>query len=316
MKILITGTTGFVGSHLAEYIHDNHSGVEIVGTIRKRSLKDNIKHLDYVRFVECDLTDFHAVNRMIAKETPDRIFHLAAQSDVATSFKMPEQTLINNIQCELNLLEAVRNVRERFISLGCDPLIQIAGSSEEYGMVYQDELPISEDNPLRPLAPYAVSKVAQDLLARQYYYSYGIKCIVTRAFNHTGPRRGENFAESSWAKAIVRGSVVKHGNLESYRDYTDVRDMVRAYWLALEKGKSGQVYNICSGKAHKMQNILEMLIKLSGKKDVKTEIDESRMRPSDVPVLQGDSTKFRTITGWKPRISIKQTLIDLLDHWR
>ncbi|MBD3286520.1 NAD-dependent epimerase/dehydratase family protein, partial [candidate division WOR-3 bacterium] len=219
-----------------------------------------------------------------------------------------------NVVGEANLFEACRKA-------GCDPVIQIAGSSEEYGFVYPDEVPIKETNPLRPLSPYGVSKVAQDLLGYQYYKSYGLKIIRTRAFNHTGPRRGDVFVTSNFARQIVsieKGlskPVIKVGNMEAVRDFTDVRDVARAYELAVEKGIPGEVYNIASGKGIKIGELLDMLLSLSSVK-IKTVNDPSRMRPSDVELLVGDITKFTKQTGWKPEIPFKQTLTDTLDFWR
>jgi GDP-4-dehydro-6-deoxy-D-mannose reductase len=211
-------------------------------------------------------------------------------------------------------LEAVR-------SLGANPFIQIAGSSEEYGLVYEKELPIKETNPLRPLSPYAVSKVAQDMLGFQYFKSYGQNIVVTRAFNHTGVRRGEPFVTSNFAKQIAliekgkQKPIIRVGNLEAIRDFTDVRDVVCAYWLALEKCKPGEVYNVCSSKGYKISKLLETLLSYS-KVKVKIEQDPERIRPSDVPVLIGDYTKFREATGWMPKIPFEKTIQDLLDYWR
>jgi len=222
--------------------------------------------------------------------------------------------LTTNIIGQLNIFEAIRHT-------GINPRIQIAGSSEEYGLVYPNELPIRETNPLRPLSPYAVSKVGQDLLGYQYFMSYKLNIIRTRGFNHTGPRRGEVFAESNFALQIARieaglqEPVIRVGNLESKRDYTDVRDMVEGYWLALEKGVPGEVYNICSGQAWSIRQILDMLLGMSTVL-VKVEEDPDRLRPSDVPHLVGDSSKFRQVTGWRPKIPIEETLRDLLDYWR
>ncbi len=222
--------------------------------------------------------------------------------------------MTTNIIGELNVFEAVRE-------LGINPVIQIAGSSEEYGLVEEDELPVKETNPLRPLSPYAVSKVGQDLLGYQYYKSYGLDIIRTRGFNHSGPRRGEVFVCSNFAKQIARiekkkqEPVVYVGNLEAIRDFTDVRDIVKAYWLATEKGEPGEVYNICSGKGYKIEEVLDILLGLT-KERIKVKKDPKRMRPSDVPVLIGDCKKFRGITGWKPEIPFERTLEDLLNYWR
>jgi GDP-4-dehydro-6-deoxy-D-mannose reductase len=205
--------------------------------------------------------------------------------------------------------------------LGLDPVIQIACSSEEYGMVYPDEVPIAESNPLRPLSPYAVSKVAQDMMAYQYFQSYGLKTVRTRGFNHTGPRRGDVFVTSNFAKQLAsieageQEPVIRVGNLEAVRDFTDVRDMVRAYWLAVTKGKPGEVYNVATGSGITIQELLDRLLALSTAK-VRVEQDPERMRPSDVVRLVGDSSKFRADTGWAPEIPFDKTLADLLAYWR
>jgi GDP-4-dehydro-6-deoxy-D-mannose reductase len=205
--------------------------------------------------------------------------------------------------------------------VGLSPRVHIAGSSEEYGLVLPHEVPLREDSPLRPLSPYAVSKVAQDLLAYQYWRSYQLHVVRTRGFNHTGPRRGEVFVTSNFSRQVaeiergMREPVVHVGNLESVRDFTDVRDMVRAYWLALERGEPGEVYNICSGRGYSAQQVLDILLGLA---HVKVEVrqDPARMRPSDVTLLLGDCSKFRSATGWEPTIPFEVTLKDLLEHWR
>jgi len=315
MRVLITGITGFAGSHLAEYILSNHSGVEVFGIVRWRSRMDNILHIqDKIKLMEADLKDMVSLRGVLADVKPDRIFHLAAQSFVPTSWKCPAETFAINAIGEVNLFEAV-------LSLNQTPKIQIAGSSEEYGQVFSNEIPMKETNPFRPLSPYAVSKVAQDLLAFQYYKSYSLRTVRTRGFNHTGPRRGDVFVTSSFARQIAeieqkkRPPVIHVGNLEAKRDFTDVRDMVRAYWLSLEKGVEGEVYNIGSGQAYSMQEVLDLLMSLSRSK-MEIKVDPARLRPSDVPVLLSDSSKFRTLTGWRPMIPFKQTILDLLNFWR
>ncbi len=314
MKVLITGITGFVGSHLAEYLLTK-KGVTVFGIERWRSKEDNILHFkEKIRLSYCDLRDASSVHEIIRKVKPESIFHLAAQSFVLSSWVAPAETLTTNIIGELNLFEAVRE-------LGLHPKIQIAGSSEEYGMILPHEIPIKETNPLRPLSPYGVSKVGQDLLAYQYHQSYGLHVVRTRAFNHTGPRRGEVFVTSNFAKQIAlieRGKqppVIEVGNLTSRRDFTDVRDVVKAYWLALEKGKSGDVYNICSGKDYSIREVLDILLSMAKVKP-KVKQDPERMRPSDVMRLLGNNTKFRRLTGWKPEIPFRKTLEDLLNYWR
>jgi GDP-4-dehydro-6-deoxy-D-mannose reductase len=314
MKVLITGITGFAGSHLVDYLL-TLPGVEVMGILRWRSRTENIEHFqDKVRLVECDLRDASSVRDVIGDLRPDRIFHLAAQSFVPTSWTAPTESLVTNIIGQLNIFEAVKK-------LHIMPRIQLACSSEEYGMVYENELPIRETNPLRPLSPYAVSKVGQDMLGYQYFMSYKIPVIRTRGFNHEGPRRGPVFVCSDFAKQIAdiekgrRAPVLKVGNLDARRDFTDVRDVVRAYWLSLEKGEPGEVYNICSGRCWTIREMLDMLLAMT-KTKIKIEADPARMRPSDVPVLLGDASRFRSATGWEPTIPFDQTLRDLLEYWR
>ncbi len=313
MRVLITGITGFAGSYLAE--HALSKGAEVYGSYRWRSKTENVTHIkDRINMIECDLKDLSSVNALIENSKPDYIFHFAAQSFVHTSWHAPAETLSNNILCQVNLLEAVKHKRIR-------PMIHIAGSSEEYGLVYENEVPLKETSQLRPLSPYAVSKVTQNLLGYQYYKSFGLNIVRTRGFNHTGPRRDEAFVSSNFAKQIaeiekgMKEEVIKVGNLEAKRDFTDVRDMVNGYWLALEKGKPGEVYNICSGKAWLIREVLDVLLSKS-KIVAKIEQDPGRMRPSDVPILCGDNKKFCSETGWTPKIPFEKTLEDLLNYWR
>lgn len=312
-KALITGISGFVGSHLAEFLLSKD--LEVHGTIRWRSRLDNIQHIkNKLGLVDTDIRDAHSVKKTIDEVEPDYIFHLAAQSFVPTSWKAPSETLETNIIGTLNLFEAVR-------SSNVDPKIQVAGSSEEYGMVLPDELPIKETNPLRPLSPYGVSKVTTDLLGYQYHQSYGLKILRTRAFNHTGPRRGEVFVCSDFSKQIAeieagkREPIIYVGNLNAQRDFTDVRDVVKAYWLSLQKCEFGEAYNICSEKLRNIRSVLDLLLSKS-KVNIKVKQDPKKMRPSDVEILQGDCTKFRGKTGWRPEIPFEQTMEDLLNYWR
>jgi GDP-4-dehydro-6-deoxy-D-mannose reductase len=313
-RALITGITGFVGSHLAELLMAK--GLEVYGIKRWRSKTENIIHImDQLHLKEADLRDGHSLFEVIKEVKPHYIFHLAAQSFVPTSWRAPADTMETNAVGTLNLLEAVRKV-------GIDPAIHIAGSSEEYGLVYPDEVPIKETNPLRPLSPYGVSKVASDMLGFQYHRSYGMRIVVTRSFNHTGPRRGEVFVTSNFAKQIVeiekgkRDPVIRVGNLEARRDFSDVRDVVRAYWLSVEKGEFGERYNICSGNPRVIKDILHIHLKNSTVKDIRIEHDPSRMRPSDVEILHGDCTKLKEWTGWVPEIPFEKSMNDLMDYWR
>lgn len=312
-RALITGITGFAGSHLAELLLKEN--VEVYGVQRWRSKNDNIEHIkNQIQFHEADLLDAHSLYKVIEEVKPKYVFHLAAQSYVQSSWASPANTLEVNITGSVHLFEAVRKS-------GLDVTIQIACSSEEYGKVMPDELPIKESNPLRPLSPYAVSKIAMDYLGYQYFESYGVKIIRTRGFNHTGPRRGDVFAESTFAKQIaeiekgISKPVVYVGNLEAKRDYTDVRDMVRAYYLSVQKCQPGEVYNISSGNAWRIKDVLDMLLSMSSVK-IKVVLDKDRMRPSDVEVLIGDASKFKKLTGWRPEIPFQKTLEDLLNYWR
>lgn len=315
MRVLITGITGFAGSHLADTILDEYPDVQVFGLKRWRSRMENIRHIqDKVTLIEADLKDMVSLKKALMESRPDRIFHLAAQSFVPTSWVCPAETFAINSIGQINLFEAA-------LDLGLKPLIQIAGSSEEYGLVHPDEVPMNESNPLRPLSPYAVSKVAQDMLGYQYFRSYGLPVVRTRGFNHTGPRRGEVFICSNFAKQIAeiekeaREPVMYVGNLKARRDFTDVRDTVRAYWLSLEKGEPGDVYNIGTGTAYTIQEVLDTLLKMS-RVSVEVKVDPKRLRPSDVQILLSDSSKFRRRTGWEPRIPFQKSLEDLLAYWR
>ena len=314
-RVLITGITGMAGSHLAEFILKEHPEYKIYATKRWRSPLNNIADIEsQVNLVDCDLTDPSGVRSLVEDVKPNLIFHLAAQSFVPTSWTNPIATLTDNVAMQLNIFEAVRFAK-------ISPVIQVALSSEEYGLVHPHETPITENNPLRPLSPYAVSKVGQDMLAYQYSQSYGLKVIRTRAFNHEGPRRGEVFVTSNFAKQIaeieagLRLPVIHHGNLDAQRDWTDVRDMVRAYWEAVHKCVPGEDYVIACGKTRTIRSMLDYLLSLSTHK-IECRLDESRLRPSDVQILLGDPTKFKNATGWQTTISFEQTMQDLLNYWR
>jgi len=312
-RALITGITGFVGSHLAEFLLDK--GVEVYGIARWRSKLDNIIHVkDKVKLLEADMRDGHSVERAVAESMPDYVFHLASQSFVPMSWRAPADTMETNAVGTIHLLEAVRQSKR-------DPVIQVAGSSEEYGMVYPDELPIRETNPLRPLSPYGVSKVAADKLGCQYHMSYGLRTVITRAFNHTGPRRGDVFVTSNFALQIAEiekgltQPIIYVGNLTARRDFSDVRDVVKAYWLAVTKCDYGEAYNICSEKDTTIQSLLDLLLAITDKR-IEVKQDPARMRPSDVAVLHGDCSKLKEKTGWKPEIAFEKTMGDLLNYWR
>ncbi len=314
MRLLITGITGFVGSHMAEYALGN--GARVFGSSRWRSKTENVDHLrSRITLIESDLRDLSSVRGLVEAVNPSHVIHLAAQSFVGSSWQTPAETLSTNIIAQVNLLEAIRGLRK-------EPRFLAVGSSEEYGMVYEDELPIRETNPLRPLSPYAVSKVAQDLMGYQYFKSYGLFIVRTRAFNHTGPRRGDVFFESNLAKQVAEieaglcEPAVHVGDLRPRRDFSDVRDIVRGYWLLLERGEPGEVYNLCSGRAWAIQEVLDLLLAQCTVKGVKVKADPARLRPSDVMVLEGDRSKIEKATGWRAEIPFERTLTELLDYWR
>lgn len=314
-KVLITGITGFVGSHLVDYILEKHKDTKIYGLVRWRSPLDNIKHiLDKVELVYGDLNDQGSLFRVLCKTNPEYIFHLAAQSYVVTSFNAPIDTLNTNIIGTANLLEAVRLTE-------IDPILHICSSSEVYGQVLESEVPIKEDCPFRPASPYAVSKVGEDMVALQYFLSYGMKILRTRMFSHEGKRRGEVFVMSNFAKQVamieigLQKPILKVGNLDSIRTFADVRDTVRAYWL-LMKCPPGEVYNIGGDETMSIREMLDRLLELSWVKNIKVEVDPARLRPSDVTLQIPDTSKFRNATGWKPEIKFEQTLKDTLEYWR
>ncbi|MBN2406680.1 MAG: GDP-mannose 4,6-dehydratase [Elusimicrobia bacterium] len=319
-KVLITGITGFVGSHLAEYILDKSPKTEIAGLLRWRAPKDNImKIADKIAFCYGDLVDIPSLKRILAEHKPDIIFHLAAQSYVDFSFLAPVATLQANVIGTANLLEAVRELKA---DVSYDPVIHVCSSSEVYGQVKEDEVPIKESNPFRPASPYAVSKVGEDMLAQQYWLSWGIKTIRTRMFTHTGPRRGEVFVVSTFAKQIaeieagLKPPAVKVGNLDSVRTFLDVRDAVKAYWLLVNKCPPGEVYNIGGIETMTVGDMLDRLLKLSKRNDIKIEVDPARLRPSDVTLQIPSVEKFIKATGWKPEIKFEITLKDTLEYWR
>ncbi|MGE5280520.1 MAG: GDP-mannose 4,6-dehydratase [Deltaproteobacteria bacterium] len=317
-KILITGITGFVGSHLADFLLAlRDKGMEVHGIRRWRSPMDNIEGIaDRLHLHYCELLDSKSVYDTVSGIRPDIIFHLGAQSYVSTSFDAPVNTVETNVCGTINLLEAVRHA-------GIDPVIHICSSSEVYGQVRPDEVPIKETQTFRPASPYAVSKVGEDMIAFQYFLSYGIKVIRTRMFTHTGPRRGEVFCISAFSRQIARieaglqEPVVRVGNLESVRTFADVRDTVRAYWLLVHKCLPGEVYNIGGDRTMTVGDALQMLLGFSPRKqDIRVVVDKALLRPSDVTLQIPDCTKFKEATGWKPEIPIEKTFEDTLIYWR
>jgi len=315
MKVLITGITGNVGSHLADYILENQSNAKVYGLLRWRSPLDNVENIkDEINLVLADLNDLNSMINALESIKPDIVFHLAAQSFVQFSFAAPAETLNTNVIGTSNLLEAIRLTKIK-------PKIHICSSSEVYGQVKKNEVPITESNPFRPASPYAVSKVAEDMLGYQYYLSYDMHIVRTRMFTHTGPRRGDVFAESWFAKqiAMVEKKIllnpIKVGNLDSIRTIMDVRDAVRAYWMMMEKSPPGEVYNIGGDTTVTVKEILDKLIEYSNK-NIEYKTDPSLLRPSDVTLQIPNTDKFKKLTGWKPEITYEDTLLDLLNYQR
>jgi GDP-4-dehydro-6-deoxy-D-mannose reductase len=312
LRALITGISGFVGSHLSEYLLST-TDWQIAGTVYGRL--DNIAHLrDRLTLYPAELSRLEVVRFVVEETRPDYIFHLAAQPISGLSRIDPWFTLENNIRAQLNVLEAV-------VQLKLPSRVLVVGSAEEYGKIAPEDLPVDEDTPLRPVTPYGVSKVAQDYLGLQYYLSYGVATVRVRSFNHIGPRQREGFVAADFAKQIaeieagLRPPQVVVGDLSAGRDFSDVRDVVRAYHLALTQGEPGEVYNIGSGNCFTAQTLLETLIRLSGK-PVAIVQDPARLRPVEVPRVIADISKFKARTGWQPCIPFEQSVADVLEYWR
>lgn len=321
-KALITGMTGMVGSHLADFLLENTEW-EIHGLQRWRSPLDNILHLmdrinrkDRVFVHYGDLNDQGSLIKVLEEVKPDYIFHLAAQSYPQTSFNAPIDTLNTNILGTCRLLEGVR-------ILGMKPIIHVCASSEVFGRVPKEKLPINEECTFHPASPYAISKVGTDLIGRYYAEAYDMTIMTTRMFTHTGPRRGDVFAESTFAKQIalieagIIPPVVKTGNLDSLRTWADVRDAVRAYYmLVTENPQKGAYYNIGGAYTCSVRDMLNKLLSLSTVKNIKVETDPVRLRPIDADLQVPDTSKFKEHTGWEPEISFDKTMEDLLNYWR
>lgn len=321
-RALITGITGMVGSHLADYLL-KHTDWELWGMCRWRSPTDNIAHLvdrindgDRVKLVHGDLRDTMSVHHAVEQSAPDFVFHLAAQSYPRTSFESPLDTLDTNIQGTERLLGALRKHRP-------DAIVHVCASSEVFGRVSQEQLPIHEECTFHPASPYAISKVGTDLIGRYYAEAYGMTVMTTRMFTHTGPRRGDVFAESTFAKqiAMIEGNlippVIKVGNLDSLRTWADVRDAVRAYYLLVTmRPQAGGYYNIGGTYTCTVREMLDTLIGMSRVSGITTEVDPARLRPIDADLQLPDTSKFEAHTGWKPEIPFEKTMGDLLDYWR
>ena len=325
-KVLITGITGMVGSHLADYLLAK-TNWEIYGMCRWRSPLDNVEQLiprankeDRVHFVYGDLNDYLSLVKVIDKSKPNYVFHLAAQSYPKTSFDAPIDTYNTNIIGTANILEALKyGISAHQI----DPVIHVCSSSEVFGRVPKEKVPINEHASFHPASPYAISKAGADLIGRFYAEAYGMKTIITRMFTHTGPRRGDVFAESTFAKQIAMieakllEPIVKVGNLNSMRTFADVRDAVRAYYMLVTVNPiAGEYYNIGGDFSCTVKEMLNYLISLSTEDNIEVEVDQARLRPIDADLQIPDTSKFRNHTGWKPEISFEQTMQDLLNYWR
>ncbi|NDJ36961.1 MAG: GDP-mannose 4,6-dehydratase [Chloroflexi bacterium] len=312
MKALITGAGGFVGGHLARYLLTQPETTVIGTTYESPQSYPTLASGGH--YQQINITDRQSVLDLLEEHQPDHIYHLAAQTFVPTSFEDPWDTLETNIRGQLNFLEGMRLLPE-------STRILVLGSGEEYGIVSPEDMPLKETQPLRPTSPYSVSKVAQEMLGLQYHLSYGIQTIRVRAFNHTGPGQSKRFVAPAFASQIAaiearqQEPVVRVGNLEARRDFTDVRDIVRAYHLLMLHGEPGEVYNVGSGTAHSIDELLHALLGLS-EADIRVEADAQRMRPVEVPVIVCDPTRLRSTTGWEPAISFEQSMADVLNDWR
>tara|TARA_B110000908_G_C10234357_1_gene442443 strand:+ start:440 stop:1456 length:1017 start_codon:yes stop_codon:yes gene_type:complete len=321
-RALITGITGMVGSHLADFLLEN-TDLDIFGLCRWRSPLDNVSHLlaranskDRLYFINADLNDFGSLTHAINLSKPDYVFHLAAQSYPKTSFDSPADTLNTNIIGTNNLLENIRLAE-------IDPIIHVCASSEVFGRVPKENLPIDEEVNFHPASPYAISKVGTDLIGRYYAEAFGLKVMTTRMFTHTGPRRGDVFAESTFAKQIAMieagliPPVVKTGNLDSLRTWADVRDAVKAYYMLVTINPiPGEYYNIGGTYTLSIKDMLHYLISLSTVKNITIELDSDRLRPIDADLQVPNTAKFHKHTNWQPEIPFEKTMLDLLNYWR
>lgn len=313
-RALITGIAGFAGSHLADYLV-GRGDVDVHGILRPEDGTQNLTHLmDRITLYPVDMGNYARLCDVLRTIAPGTVYHLAAQASVGQSWERPAATIVGNITMQLNLIQA-------FLTNGLSPRLLVVGSADEYGRVTDKDLPIDEDTPLRPLNPYAVSKIAQDMLAYQYHLSHGLHVVRMRPFNHIGPRQGLGFVVPDFAFQIARieaglqEPVMGVGDLSARRDFVDVRDVVRAYVLALEQGAPGAVYNVGSGRSHRISDVLDTMLRLSTRA-IRVETDRERLRPSDIREALCDCTRLRAATGWEPAIALDQSLLDVLDDWR
>lgn len=308
-RALIIGAAGFVGSYLIDHIQ-KHCVWSIVVT----KMPQETMACPGVDICDLDILAPEAIERLLEEQRPDYIFHLAAQSSVAVSWKNPGLTVDVNVKGSLNVLDAVRK-------LDYKPRVLLIGSGEEYGHVRENEVPVQEDNVLRPGNIYAATKACQNMVGAIYAQAYGMDVMMVRAFNHVGPNQSPIFVVADFCKqtaeieAGLKEPVIKVGNLSARRDFSDVRDVVRAYVELMEKGKAGETYNVGSGNAVEIRKILDMILCRS-KKEIRVEVEPSRMRPVDVPVIEADISKLKACTGWKQKITLEETIQDTLEYWR
>ncbi len=308
-RALIIGAAGFVGSYLIDHIQ-KHCVWSIVVT----KMPQETMTYPGVDICDLDVLAPDSIERLLEEQRPDYIFHLAAQSSVAVSWKNPGLTVDVNVKGSLNVLDAVRK-------LDYKPRVLLIGSGEEYGHVRENEVPVREDNVLRPGNIYAATKACQNMVGAIYAQAYGMDVMMVRAFNHVGPNQSPIFVVADFCKqtaeieAGLKEPVIKVGNLSARRDFSDVRDVVRAYVELMEKGKAGETYNVGSGNAVEIRKILDMILCRS-KKEIRVEVEPSRMRPVDVPVIEADISKLKACTGWKQKITLEETIQDTLEYWR
>lgn len=315
MKILVTGIAGFAGGHLAQYLH-GLAGCEVIGL----SLPEPVDRFSGLfegeppRVFFEDITDDARLGALLAEEQPDAIMHLAAHAQVAGAWKQARQVMENNAVATQVLMQSIQE--------HCPSArVMLVGSGDVYGQVSEDELPLVEGRTPRPNNPYAVSKLAQEYITMQYLHAFGMEVVIARPFNHIGPRQLGDFVTPAVARQLAeieagrKEPVIEIGNLDSRRDFLDVRDVVRAYYAILDRGVPGEVYNVCSGKAQVIKDIVSTLVDLS-EADPELRQDPSRMRPSDTPVVIGDNTKLLSLGGWQPEVAFRQSLADVMDYWR
>ena len=314
MKILITGVTGFAGTHLVNLLAEDPRDFDLWGTYRHSGRKSLLEINKEIKLLECDVNYFQSVEHVVESVMPDLIFHFAAYVSVAKSFEHPALTFQTNVIGTINFLEVARKVCK-------DAKILIPGSAEAYGKVEQANIPIKEAQELHPQNPYGLSKVAQEMLGMYYFRTFGLNVYLTRTFHYTGPGQSHEFVCSDFAKQIAniekgkQNRVIKVGNLDTKRDFLDIRDVVRAYWEIIEKGDPGVPYNVCKGKSMPIKKILNILLEET-KLDISVETDKDKLRPADVPDFVGDNIRLKKDTSWMPRVEMEETLKAVLNFWR